>query len=144
MPTLWLSDSQKIGVAFCSGGIFFLIFGLILFFDRALLAMGNILFLIGITLLLGPQRTFVFFARKNKWKGSLAFWAGIVLILVKWTLIGMVVEGYGMFVLFGEFFKTIAGFAYNIPVVGPYLAKGLQVAGDRAGAKERAHKDLPV
>ncbi|OQO10636.1 hypothetical protein B0A48_03934 [Cryoendolithus antarcticus] len=144
MPTLWLSDSQKIGVAFCSGGIFFLIFGLILFFDRALLAMGNILFLIGITLLLGPQRTFVFFARKNKWKGSLAFWAGIVLILVKWTLVGMVVEGYGMFVLFGEFFKTIAGFAYNIPVVGPYLAKGLQVAGDRAGANERAHKDLPV
>ena len=43
-----------------------------------------------------------------------------------------------------EFFKTIAGFAYNIPVVGPYLARGLQVAGDKAGANERAHKDLPV
>lgn len=43
-----------------------------------------------------------------------------------------------------QFFKTIAGFAYNVPVVGPYLAQGLQVAGDRAGANERAHKDLPV
>lgn len=43
-----------------------------------------------------------------------------------------------------EFFKTIAGFAYSIPVVGPYLARGLQVAGDKAGANERAHKDLPV
>jgi len=43
-----------------------------------------------------------------------------------------------------RFFKTIASFAYNIPVVGPYLAKGLQVAGDKAGANERAHKDLPV
>ena len=43
-----------------------------------------------------------------------------------------------------EFFKTIAGFAYNIPVIGPYLARGLQVAGDKAGANERAHKDLPV
>lgn len=43
-----------------------------------------------------------------------------------------------------RFFKTIAGFAYNIPVVGPYLSKALQVAGDKAGANERAHKDLPV
>lgn len=40
--------------------------------------------------------------------------------------------------------QTMAGFAYNVPVVGPYLAKGLQVAGDKAGANERAHKDLPV
>lgn len=43
-----------------------------------------------------------------------------------------------------RFFKTIAGFAYNIPVIGPYLSRALQVAGDKAGANERAHKDLPV
>ena len=43
-----------------------------------------------------------------------------------------------------RFFKTMAGFAYNIPIIGPYLARGLQVAGDKAGANERAHKDLPV
>ncbi|GAB7363160.1 hypothetical protein MBLNU230_g3444t1 [Neophaeotheca triangularis] len=168
MPSYWLTDSQststqppplpplsnpenkiltprtEIGVAFCSGGGFFLLLGLILFFDRALLAMGNILFLLGITLLLGPSRTFLFFARKQKWRGSLAFWAGVGLILMRWTFVGFVVECYGIFVLFGEFFKTIAGFAYNIPVVGPYLARGLQVAGDKAGANERAHKDLPV
>lgn len=106
--------------------------------------MGNILFLLGITLLLGPQRTFLFFARRQKWRGSLAFFLGLVLILIRWPLVGFVVELYGIFVLFGEFFKTIAGFAYNIPVVGPFLAKGLQKAGDRAGANERAHKDLPV
>ncbi|EMC92897.1 hypothetical protein BAUCODRAFT_57012, partial [Baudoinia panamericana UAMH 10762] len=132
MPTYWLSDSQKVGVAFCTGGFFFLLFGLVLFFDRALLAMGNILFLVGITLLLGPQRTFAFFARRQKWRGSAAFWAGILLILLGWTLVGFVIEAYGIFVLFGEFFKTIAGFAYNIPVVGPYLARALQVAGDKA------------
>jgi len=63
--------------------------------------MGNILFLIGITLLLGPQRTFVFFARRNKWKGTLAFWAGVLLILIRWPLIGFGVEMFGIFVLFG-------------------------------------------
>lgn len=140
-------------------GFFFFILGLILFFDRALLAFGNILFLFGVTLLLGAQRTFVFFARRQKWRGSLAFWAGIVLILMRWTFIGFAVECYGIFSLFGEFFKTvshesveevwlistqIAGFAYSVPFIGPYLARGLQVAGEKAGADERAHKDLPV
>ncbi|KAJ9621296.1 Golgi Transport [Taxawa tesnikishii (nom. ined.)] len=143
MPTLWLSDSQKIGVAFCSGGGFFLIGGVLLFFDRAMLAMGNILFLFGISLLLGPQRTFLFFARRQKLRGTLAFLLGITLILLRWPLIGFLVEIYGIFILFGEFFKTIAGFAYNVPVVGPYLAKGLQKAGEKAGEQQR-NKDLPV
>lgn len=83
-------------------GLVFLLLGLILLFDRALLAMGNILFLLGITLLLGPTRTFLFFARRSKWRGSLAFWAGVLLILVRWTLVGFAVECYGLFVLFGE------------------------------------------
>ena len=81
--------------------------------------MGNILFLLGITLLLGPQRTFLFFARRNKWRGitspipqicplailtrgcyltgSAAFWTGILLILLRWTLIGFACESYGIF-----------------------------------------------
>lgn len=93
-------------MAFSTGGVFFLIFGLILFFDRALLAMGNILFLIGITLLLGPQRTFVFFARRQKWRGSAAFWAGVTLILLRWTFVGFLVECVGIFYLFGEYVPT--------------------------------------
>lgn len=69
--------------------------------------MGNILFLIGITLLLGPSRTFVFFARRNKWKGTLAFWAGVLLILMRWPLIGFAVEMFGIFVLFGVSFLLL-------------------------------------
>lgn len=103
----------------------------------------QILFLAGITLLLGVQRTFLFFARRQKIKGTAAFVAGIILILLRWPLIGFLVEIYGIFILFGEFFKTIAGFAYNIPVVGPYLARGLQKAGEKAGEGNK-NKDLPV
>lgn len=65
--------------------------------------MGNILFLIGITLLLGPSRTFVFFARRQKWRGSLCFWAGVGLILIRWTFVGFAIECVGIFYLFGEY-----------------------------------------
>ncbi|KAI0396277.1 Got1-like family protein [Xylariaceae sp. FL0594] len=139
MPTMWLSDNQKIGVVFCSGGGFFLIGGVMLFFDRAMLAMGNILFLIGLTIIIGPQKTLVFFARKQKAKGTAAFFAGLVLILMRWPLIGFLVELYGIFILFGDFLGTIASFARNIPVVGPYI--GLLV--DRIGMGRR-NAELPV
>lgn len=38
-----LTPAIEIGVVFCSGGGFFLIGGVMLFFDRAMLAMGNVL-----------------------------------------------------------------------------------------------------
>jgi len=136
---MWLSDSQKIGVAFCSGGGFFLIGGVLLFFDRSMLAMGNILFLIGLTIIIGPQKTLVFFARRQKLKGTAAFFGGLFLILIKWPLIGFLVELYGIFILFGDFLGTIAGFARNIPVIGPYI--GLAV--DRSGVGRR-NAELPV
>ncbi|KAI7781705.1 got1 family protein [Diaporthe eres] len=140
MPSMWLSDAQKIGVAFCSGGGFFLIGGVFLFFDRAMLAMGNILFLIGLTIIIGPQKTLLFFARKQKAKGTAAFFGGLALILLRWPLIGFCVELYGIMVLFGDFFGTIAAFARSAPVVGPYI--GLVI--DRLGMGGRRNAELPV
>ncbi|TGJ82472.1 hypothetical protein E0Z10_g6299 [Xylaria hypoxylon] len=139
MPTMWLSDNQKIGVVFCSGGGFFLIGGVLLFFDRAMLAMGNILFLIGLTIIIGPQKTLLFFARRQKAKGTAAFFAGLLLILFRWPLIGFFVELYGIVILFGDFLGTIAGFARNVPVIGPYI--GILV--DRIGLGRR-NAELPV
>ncbi|PVH71966.1 Golgi transport protein-like protein [Cadophora sp. DSE1049] len=145
MPTMWLSDSQKIGVAFCSGGElscylcgFFLLCGVFMFFDRAMLAMGNILFLLGLTIIIGPQKTALFFARRQKLKGTAAFFAGLCLILMRWALVGFLVELYGIFILFGDFLGTIAGFARNIPIVGPWIG----VAVDRMGLGGGAQ--LPV
>lgn len=139
MPSMWLTDQQKIGVAFCSGGVFFLLGGVMLFFDRAMLAMGNILFLIGLPLTLGPAKTLLFFSRRQKLRGTLSFAFGILLILFRWPLIGFLVELYGIFILFGDFLATIAGFLGNIPVVGPYIVKGLERIG-----VGRSNDQLPV
>ncbi|CAI6089832.1 hypothetical protein V2G26_006765 [Clonostachys chloroleuca] len=137
--SMWLSDSQKIGVVFCSGGGFFLIGGVMLFFDRAMLAMGNILFLIGLTIIIGPQKTLLFFARKQKAKGTAAFFGGLLLILLRWTFIGFLVEAYGIAILFGDFLGTIASFARGLPVVGPYIGTAVDSAG-----LGRRNAELPV
>jgi hypothetical protein len=94
---------------------------------------------IGLTIIIGPQKTFIFFARRQKLKGTAAFLSGIALILLRWPLIGFLVELYGIFVLFGDFLATIGSFAGNIPVVGPYIQMTLnKISGGRRNA------ELPV
>ncbi|KAL4977690.1 vesicle transport protein [Aspergillus desertorum] len=139
MPSVWMTDNQKIGVIFCSGGGLFLFGGVLMFFDRSLLAMGNILFLIGLTLIIGFEKTIAFFSRRQKLKGTAAFTFGILLILFRWPLMGFLIELYGLFILFGDFLVTIGQFAANIPVVGPLIQRILEtLAGGRRNA------ELPV
>ncbi|KAL8907235.1 MAG: hypothetical protein Q9207_001536 [Kuettlingeria erythrocarpa] len=109
---------------------------------HAKLAMGNVLFIIGLTIIIGLQKTVLFFTRRPKLKGTAAFISGVVLILLRWPLTGFVVELYGIFILFGDFFATIGSFAYNIPVVGPYIATALNSASRASGGRRNA--EIPV
>ena len=65
--------------------------------------------------------------------------SGITLIFLRWPLTGFLIELYGIFVLFGDFFATIGSFAGNIPFVGPYIQMFLEkISGGRRNA------ELPV
>ena len=100
---------------------------------------SQILFVLGLTLIIGPQKTLLFFARRQKLKGTAAFAAGILLILFRWPFVGFLVELYGIFVLFGDFLGTIGGFVTNAPVVGPYIGTVLEKIG-----ASRRNAELPV
>jgi len=119
---MWLSDLQKIGVGITSFGMLFLFLGIVMFFDAALLALGDILFLAGITCVIGPQKTFYFFARKNKLRGSICFLGGIALVFARYPFIGMLVEAFGFLNLFGDFFPVILTFLRQMPIIGTFLS----------------------
>lgn len=63
-----IGDNQKIGVGLICLGITFIFLGIVLLFDPALIAIGNVLFLVGLFFVLGFQRTFTFFKRYLKMK----------------------------------------------------------------------------
>merc|ERR1712113_653675 len=119
-----LTDLQKIGLGLVGFGSLFLTIGIFMFLDRVLLALGNILFLTGLCLLIGVGRTLNFFWQPHnpqKMKGTLAFFGGIMIVLIGWPLIGMLVEFYGFFVLFSGFLPVIISFVRRIPVIGSLL-----------------------
>ena len=88
-----LSDRQKIGVGLTSFGALFFFLGMLFFFDSALLAMGNVLFLSGVALTIGPMRAGKFFIRPKNVKGSASFLGGLLLVVVlRWCIVGMALE----------------------------------------------------
>uniref|UniRef100_A0A9J7X0L6 Golgi transport 1Bb n=1 Tax=Cyprinus carpio carpio TaxID=630221 RepID=A0A9J7X0L6_CYPCA len=116
-----LTDSQKIGMGLTGFGVFFLFFGMVLFFDKALLAIGNILFVAGLSFVIGLERTFRFFFQRHKMKATGFFLGGVVVVLIGWPIVGVVLEVYGFFLLFRGFFPVAVGFIRRVPILGSLL-----------------------
>jgi hypothetical protein len=62
---------------------------------------AQLLFLSGVALVIGLQRTFSFFFQARKIRGSIVFFLGIVLVVIGWAKIGIFLEGFGFVNLFG-------------------------------------------
>ncbi|XP_063095765.1 vesicle transport protein GOT1A isoform X3 [Cavia porcellus] len=116
-----ISEGQKIGVGITGFGVFFILFGILLYFDSVLLAFGNLLFLTGLSFIIGLRRTFSFFFQRHKLKGTSFFLGGVAIVLLRWPLLGMLLETYGFFSLFKGFFPVAFGFLSNSSNI-PFLS----------------------
>uniref|UniRef100_F7CQX6 Golgi transport 1A n=1 Tax=Equus caballus TaxID=9796 RepID=F7CQX6_HORSE len=77
-----------------------------------------LLFLVGLSLIIGLRKMLAFFFQRHKLKGTSFFLGGVVIVLLRWPLLGMCLETYGFFNLFKSFFPVAFGFlgnASNIP-----------------------------
>ncbi|KAM2111936.1 hypothetical protein COP2_013496 [Malus domestica] len=118
MVSFEMIDRKKIGLGLTGFGIFFTCLGMAFFFDKGLLAMGNILFLSGVTLTIGFKPTMQFFMKRQNYKGTISFGIGFFFVIIGWPIIGMILEAYGFIVLFSGFWPTLAVFLQKIPVLG--------------------------
>ncbi|XP_064824018.1 vesicle transport protein GOT1A-like isoform X2 [Oncorhynchus masou masou] len=118
-----ITETQKIGVGLTGFGLFFLLFGVLLYFDSVLLAFGNVLFLTGLMFIIGLRRSVGFFFQRQKLRGSTFFLGGVALVLFRWPIIGMAVESYGFVLLFRSFFPVACGFILSLVNI-PYLNVG--------------------
>mmetsp|Transcript_85264 Transcript_85264/g.227397 ORF Transcript_85264/g.227397 Transcript_85264/m.227397 type:complete len:146 (-) Transcript_85264:356-793(-) len=124
-------EMTKIGIGLTGAGIFFTILGVALFFDGALLAVGNLLFLSGVGLILGLERSKNLFFQRSKLRGTAVFFTGIFLVMIRWPKVGFFVEIFGFINLFGNFVPHIIIVAKHMPVIGKILElPGLKQACD--------------
>ncbi|KAF1336367.1 Orotidine 5'-phosphate decarboxylase, partial [Globisporangium splendens] len=137
-----LDDNRKIGTLLLGIGFVFLMLGVLLFFDAALLALGDVLFLCGLALTIGLTRTIRFFTRKERWRGIACFLGGILLVMLRYPIIGMIIQSFGFLNLFGSFFPVAVAFLRQTPIVGTVL--NLPVISDvvdrLAGSSKRGYQ----
>lgn len=133
-----MNDLQKIGIGLTALGVAFYLLGVILLFDKGLLAMGDVLFVSGIFLILGVQRSVRFFFARRKLKGTLCFFAGLLCVLAGWAVLGTLVQTWGFMNLFGDFFPVAAAFLRRVPGVGrvfelPWVQRVIERGASTAG-----------
>lgn len=61
---------------------------------------AQILFVAGLSFVIGLERTFRFFFQRHKVKATSFFLGGVFVVLIGWPIIGVVLEIYGFFLLF--------------------------------------------
>jgi hypothetical protein len=124
-----LTEQKKIGLGLIGFGIFFTFLAVLLFFDRGLLALGNIFWLSGVTILLGWRSTLSLFTNRENYKGTLSFLLGFFFLFVRWPILGIIFEICGVILLFGGFWPTVQAFLNQIPVVGWILQYPIMILG---------------
>lgn len=114
-------DLTKLGVLLTGFGIFFSFIGVLMFLDSAMLTIGNLLFVAGVALVMGPQRCRGFFFDRRRARASICFFLGIVLVVFGHCLIGIVIQGFGGLNLFGNFFPMVVRMLETLPLIGPLM-----------------------
>eukprot|EP00386_Alphamonas_edax_P014356 GDKI01044134.1.p1 GENE.GDKI01044134.1~~GDKI01044134.1.p1 ORF type:complete len:139 (-),score=18.54 GDKI01044134.1:33-449(-) len=122
---LSLDDNRKLGIGLLALGMLLSGLGIVLFFDRALLALGNMAFLAGICFMLGFSKTAKFFLKRDKLQGTAFFFGGFIIIVWGWGIIGLLLELYGVWKLFSAFLPNVLqavrmtplGFIFDLPVL---------------------------
>lgn len=78
----------------------------------------------GVVALVGAKNAVGFFLRESKIKGSLFFFLGLLCIITGWymfTLLGFILQLYGIFLLFRSFLGTILIYGQSLPFIGGFL-----------------------
>mmetsp|Transcript_17381 Transcript_17381/g.42166 ORF Transcript_17381/g.42166 Transcript_17381/m.42166 type:complete len:147 (-) Transcript_17381:84-524(-) len=131
MDAFTAGDVQKIGIGLTAMGLLFTMLGVLLFFDGGLLAVGNLLFCSGVGLILGFARMKSLFFQRDKLRGTLLFFGGILLVIFRWPKLGFFIEAFGFMNLFGNFLPHVIVIAKHTPVVSKiFELPGIKQAAD--------------
>jgi hypothetical protein len=135
------NGNKKIGMALLGGGAVFTLLGISLFFNKALIRLGNLLFIAGVPLFIGPGRTTGYFLQPKKARATGCLVAGIFLVMIGWPILGIALEVFGVLNLFGNMFPVLMILLKQMPIVGSLLKRSGDNSSSRSRSKRNSYRD---
>jgi len=126
--------NKKVGFALLGSGSVLTMLGMTLFFEKNLLRLGNLLFLAGVSQVMGPKRMIGYFMAPDKRRGGVTFCLGVVLVFMGHPVLGMLLEFFGILNLFGNMFPIVWSMVKKMPFIRDL------VGDDRKSNRQRAYQ----
>jgi len=118
MPDVIRSGNKKIGLSLLGCGVVFTVLGMSLFFNKTLMRLGNLLFISGVPITIGPGRTMGYFLQPKKARATGCLLLGIFLVMIGWPIFGIMLEIFGILNLFGNLFPLLKVLLGQVPGLG--------------------------
>jgi hypothetical protein len=115
------NGNKKIGLGLLGAGVVFTMLGISLFFNKALIRLGNLFFIAGVPMTIGPGRTTGYFLQPKKSRATGCLALGIFLVFIGWPIFGIALEVFGLLNLFGNMFPVFMIILKQMPFVGNLL-----------------------
>lgn len=127
-----MDDFDVIGGGVLCGGILFFLLG-VMAFSRQFLLTGNICMIIGITIYLRPAKVIGYMSAKERVNGFGLFILGFILIILKLSFVGVIVELIGSYWLAGGILNIIVSILCLIPGVSLIIPSSLKYRNESLG-----------
>jgi hypothetical protein len=134
------NGNKKVGIMLLGGGAVFTLLGISLFFNKTLMRLGNLLFIAGVPLFVGPGRTTGYFLQPKKARATGCLALGIFLVFIGWPILGICLEAFGILNLFGNMFPVFMVLLKQMPIFGS-LMKGASNSGRTYSNKGSRSRD---
>lgn len=121
VPNIIKTGNRQIGLPLLGIGAVLTILGVSLFFNKTLMRLGNLFFVAGVPMTIGPGRTAGYFFQPTKARATGCLTVGIFLVFVGWPVLGIILEIFGFLNLFGNMFPVAMAVLKTMPGIGPLL-----------------------
>ena len=141
LPNIIKTGNRKIGLPLLGIGAALTVLGISLFFNKTLMRLGNLFFVAGVPMTIGPGRTAGYFFQPTKARATGCLALGIFLVFVGWPVLGIALELFGFLNLFGNMFPVAMVVLKTMPVIGPLLRGDVGGGGGGNGSNRKRRYD---
>lgn len=144
LPSVVRNGDRRIGSGLLVLGALITMLGMSFLFNKALMRLGNLLFIAGVPMMVGPSRTMGFFLQPEKFRATACLGLGIFLVFVGSPVFGIALEIFGLLNLFGNMFPVVMALAKGMPFIGPILSGNRNGGSNnryRSGSRGRRSQD---